>query len=130
MGADEYDLDCNDNNTSDSQDITKGTSNDCNSNGIPDECRHLEMDCNQNETPDDCDIIAGADDINANGTPDECEPQRTLFVSVDDPACDDTGPGSADVPFCKVQPAINATSFLAGRTDLTEIILEDGLAHP
>ena len=127
MGADEYDLDCNSNNVPDAQDITEGTSNDCNSNGIPDECRHLEMDCNWNETPDDCDIAAGAPDVNANGRPDECEPQHTLFVSIDDSACSETGPGTPDAPFCNIQDAINATNFLAGWTDLTEIIVENGL---
>jgi len=70
---DECEADCNNNQVSDVEDITNGTSEDCNSNGIPDECEN-GGDCNQNQTPDACDISSGfSRDCNGGGVPDECE---------------------------------------------------------
>ncbi|MCH8968198.1 MAG: right-handed parallel beta-helix repeat-containing protein, partial [Planctomycetes bacterium] len=72
MGPYEYDPeDCNNNDTTDEQDIADGTSQDCNTNDIPDEC---EIDCNGTGQPDDCDIDQSiSEDCNDNGVPDECE---------------------------------------------------------
>ncbi len=65
-------LDCNNNDTRDSDDIGNG-SLDCNGNLIPDECENLP-DCNGNGTDDACDVLnATSPDCNANGFPDECE---------------------------------------------------------
>ncbi len=65
-------LDCNENGSSDEDDIASGTSSDCNRNGIPDEC---EEDCNENRIADECDISEGiSTDYDGNGIPDECQP--------------------------------------------------------
>jgi len=84
-------VDCNENETDDSQDIRRGTSLDCNNDGVPDECQLSENDCDENGVPDDCqlwtedcnhngivdycDIAAEtSDDCDSNGVPDECQP--------------------------------------------------------
>ncbi len=64
-------VDCNNNATSDFDDIDAGTSIDCNANLVPDEC---EADCNENGIHDDCDVASGfAEDCQADGVPDECQ---------------------------------------------------------
>ena len=103
-------IDCNNNDTPDACDISKGDSDDCNSNGIPDEC---ETDSDGDgvidacdpcpaDNPDDTDgdgvcdsddICAGGDDNqdeDEDGVPDFCDPCR-----IDNP--DDTdGDGVCD----------------------------------
>ena len=108
MGPYEYDPnDCNNNDTSDLDDIADGTSQDCNANTIPDEC---EIDCNGTGQPDDCDIEQQtSEDCNDDGVPDECEidqdspaPGGPFYCdpSVEDcdPDCHDNGqPDSCDI---------------------------------
>jgi hypothetical protein len=130
--------DCNGNGVPDECDISGGTSGDCNDDGVPDDCEDCNsngfadecdidlgtsQDCQPNELPDECDIGGGAsEDFNDNGIPDECDPHLgTIYVSVTDPDCSPTGPGSESEPFCDIQDAINASLS----TDV--IVVADGI---
>ncbi len=78
---DEYERDCNFNESPDDCDLAPGGgSADCNDNGVPDEC---EIDQNTQGGSFYCTAFC-APDCNANGTPDECEIEA-------DPSLDCTG---------------------------------------
>ena len=61
--------DCNNNGTSDEEEITSGTLIDSNEDGIPDLCQ----DCDTNGVLDPIQIAAGAADLDQNGRPDSCD---------------------------------------------------------
>ena len=101
--------DCNENGTSDGEDIAIGSSldcnvdgqpdecelrgNDCNSDSVPDDCQLTDNDCNENGVPDDCDLASEeSTDTNASGVPDECE--IPTFLRAD---CDGDGGASVNV---------------------------------
>ena len=84
--------DCNQNGTSDSEEIELGWADDRDGNGMPDSC---DPDCNMNGLPDAYEIGAGfAQDANANGLVDLCEIRAGLALDVDN----DWIPDDAQVP--------------------------------
>jgi hypothetical protein len=84
--------DCNENGTSDSVDITNGTSQDCNHNFIPDECDIAN--CGDPNDPNNL----WCQDVDSNGIPDGCEPDcnhNGIPDAWDIATCDPNDPNQA-----------------------------------
>ncbi len=97
-------VDCNGNQTPDSEEITADASLDCNTNGVLDSCEIAEnaaLDCNGNGILDSCEIVANPMlDCNANDALDACEITSEAAAdcngnNVPD-SCDIMGGASAD----------------------------------
>ncbi len=86
--------DCDNNGTSDADELTGGAT-DCNNNEVPDNCEPDE-DCDANGTRDICDIGAGASDCNQNRIPDICEPDFDCNGNEVQDICDVTNGTSRD----------------------------------
>lgn len=124
----QIEVDCNENGTSDAEDIAGGSSQDCDGNGTPDEC---QLDCNSTGLPDVCDIASGKSmDCDENYNPDECDPDFDgdgIVDGCDDDIDEDGVPNETDVcDFTRPNAPVNEDGSPFGDFDRDcDVDLED-----